>query len=249
MAGVLDGQVAIVTGGSRGIGRAISIELAKQGATIAVNYHSNADAANAVVSEIEAGGGKAKAYQADVSDYDQSKAMVEQIIADLGPVRILINNAGATADRTLARMTPEEWRKPIATNVDSLYNMTSSVWRSMGEAGGGHVVNLSSIVGQTGRVGLVNYGTSKAAAIGFTRAAAREGARTKIQVNAVAPGFIDTDMISSLDEEARKRLEGETLIGRLGNAQEIAAVVRFIVCEGTYMTGAVLDVNGGMFIG
>jgi len=249
MAGVLDGQVALVTGGSRGIGRAIALELAKQGATVAVNYHSNADAANSVVSEIEGMGGKAKAYQADVSDYDQSKAMVEQVTADLGPVRILINNAGATADRTLARMTPEEWRKPIATNVDSLYNLTSSVWKAMGDAGGGHVVNLSSIVGQTGRVGLVNYGTSKAAAIGFTRAAAREGARTNIRVNAVAPGFIDTDMISGLNEEARKRLEGEALLGRLGKAEEIAAVVRFIVCEGTYMTGAVIDVNGGMFLG
>jgi NAD(P)-dependent dehydrogenase (short-subunit alcohol dehydrogenase family) len=246
---MLDGKVALVTGGSRGIGRAIALELAKQGATVAVNYRANKEAADEVVSEITKDGGKAAAYEADVSDYDQSKAMVEKVISDLGPITVLINNAGATADRTLARMSPEEWRKPIATNVDSLYNVTSSVWGPMGEAGGGHVVCISSIVGQTGRLGLVNYGTSKAAAIGFVRAAAREGARFKIHVNAVAPGFIDTEMLVNLNEEARKRLEGEALLGRLGRAEEVATLVRYIVCEGTYITGAVFDVNGGMFIG
>jgi NAD(P)-dependent dehydrogenase (short-subunit alcohol dehydrogenase family) len=246
---MLDGKVALVTGGSRGIGRAIALELAKQGATVAVNYRANKEAADAVVAEITKDGGKAAAFEADVSDYDQSKALVEKVIADLGPVTILINNAGATADRTLARMSPEEWRKPIATNVDSLYNVTSSVWGPMGEAGGGHVVCISSIVGQTGRLGLVNYGTSKAAAIGFVRAAAREGARFKIHVNAVAPGFIDTEMLVNLNDEARKRLEGEALLGRLGRAEEVATLVRYIVCEGTYITGAVFDVNGGMFIG
>lgn len=249
MSGVLDGKVALVTGGSRGIGRAIALELAKQGATVAVNYRANKEAADAVVAEITKDGGKAAAYEGDVSDYDQSKAMVEKVINDLGPITILINNAGATADRTLARMTPEEWRKPIATNVDGLYNVTSAVWGPMGEAGGGHVVVLSSIVGETGRLGLVNYGTSKAAAIGFTRAAAREGARFNIHVNAVAPGFIDTDMLQNLNEEQRKRLEGEALLGRLGKAEEVASMVRYIVCEGTYITGAVFDVNGGMFIG
>jgi NAD(P)-dependent dehydrogenase (short-subunit alcohol dehydrogenase family) len=246
---MLDGRVALVTGGSRGIGRAIALELAKQGATLAVNYRANKEAADAVVAEITKDGGKAAAFEADVSDYDQSKALVEKVIADLGPVTILINNAGATADRTLARMSPEEWRKPIATNVDSLYNVTSSVWGPMGEAGGGHVVCISSIVGQTGRLGLVNYGTSKAAAIGFVRAAAREGARFKIHVNGVAPGFIDTEMLVNLNDEARKRLEGEALLGRLGRAEEVATLVRYIVCEGTYITGAVFDVNGGMFIG
>jgi acetoacetyl-CoA reductase len=249
LAGALDGKVALVTGGSRGIGRAIALELAKHGATVAVNYRSNKEAADEVVSTITGEGGKAAAFEADVSDYDQSKALVEKVNSDLGPIQILVNNAGATADRTLARMSPEEWRKPIATNVDSLYNVTSSAWGPMGEAGGGHVVCISSIVGETGRLGLVNYATSKAAAIGFVRAAAREGARFKIHVNAVAPGFIDTDMLENLNDEARTRLMGEALLGRLGTAEEVASLVRYIVCEGTYITGAVFDVNGGMFIG
>lgn len=248
MAGVLDGQVALVTGGSRSIGRAISIELAKHGATVAVNYVANKAAADETVATIVTAGGKAAAYQADVSDLDASRAMVQQVIADLGPIRILINNAGATADRTLARMTPEEWRKPIATNVDSLYNVTQAVWAQMGEAGGGHVVCLSSIVGETGRLGLVNYATSKAAALGFVRALAREGARYKIHVNAVAPGFIDTDMLANVPPEAKTRLEAESLLGRLGRAEEVASMVRYIVTEGTYITGATFDVNGGMLI-
>ncbi len=246
---MLDGQVALVTGGSRGIGRAICLELARHGATVAVNYVANEAAANEVVAEITKSGGKAGAYQADVADYAGAQAMVKQVIADLGPVRVLVNNAGATADRTLARMTPEEWAKPIRTNVDGLYNVTSAVWGPMGEAGGGHVVVLSSIVGETGRLGLVNYGTSKAAAIGFVRGAAREGARSKIHVNAVAPGFIDTDMIGGLNEEQRTRVQGEALLGRFGTVEEIASMVRYIVTEGTYITGAVFNVNGGMFIG
>lgn len=249
MAGTLDGQVALVTGASRGIGRAIALELAKHGATLAVNYNQNADAANEVVSAITGDGGKAQAYQADVSNLEQVNSMVEQIGSDLGPIRILINNAGATADRTLARMSPEEWHKVVTVNIDSLYNVTHAVWGPMGEAGGGHVVCISSIVGRTGRLGLVNYGTAKAAAIGFVRGAAREGARTKIQVNGVAPGFIETDMIGGLNEEQRERLKNEAVMGRLGRADEIANVVRFIVTEGTYMTGSIIDVNGGMFMG
>lgn len=249
MSGVLDGQVALVTGGSRGIGRAICIELAKHGATIAVNYVSNKAAADEVVAEITKAGGKAAAYQADVSAVEASRAMVQQVIADLGPVRILVNNAGTTADRTLIRMSPEEWHKVMATNIDSLYNVTNAVWGPMGEAGGGHVVCLSSIVGETGRIGLVNYGTTKAAAIGFVRGAAREGGRFKIQVNGVAPGFIETDMIGGLNAEQKEGLMKETVLGRLGRAEEVASMVRYLVTEGTYITGQVFNVNGGMFIG
>ena len=248
MAGVLDGQVALVTGGSRGIGRAIALELAGQGATVAVNYVANADAAAGVVGEIEATGGSARAYQADVTDLEQCQAMVDAIVSDLGPVRVLINNAGTTADRTVARMTPEEWHTVIDTNVNGLYNVTSPVWRAMGEAGGGHVVCISSIVGETGRLGLVNYGTSKEAAIGFVRGLAREGARFNIHVNAIAPGFIDTDMLSGLNDEQRENLRGEILLGRLGRPEEVASLVRYIVTEGTYITGSVFNVNGGMFV-
>ena len=248
MAGALDGQVALVTGGSRGIGRAIALELAGQGAAVAVNYVANAEAAAGVVGEIEAAGGTARAYQADISDLDQSKAMVEAVVNDLGPVRVLINNAGTTADRTIARMTPEQWHTVIDTNVNGLYNVTSPVWPIMGEAGGGHVVCIASIVGETGRLGLVNYGTSKEAAIGFVRGLAREGARFNIHVNAIAPGFIETDMLSGLNDEQRENLRGEILLGRLGRPEEVASLVRYIVTEGTYITGSVFNVNGGMFV-
>jgi len=248
VSGVLDGQVALVTGGSRGIGRGIAEELAKCGATIAVNYNSNEAAANEVVSTIEQAGGKAKAYQADVSDYDAVQAMCKQVIEDLGPVRILINNAGATADRTLSRMTLEEWRKVISVNVDSLFNVTSAVWNQMGEAGGGSIICISSVVGETGRLGLVNYGTAKAAALGFMRGAAREGARFGIRVNAVAPGFVETDMIANLSDSARERLLTEILLGRLGEVQDVASLVRYIVTEGHWITGQTFNVNGGMHI-
>ncbi|MDA1062166.1 MAG: 3-oxoacyl-ACP reductase FabG [Chloroflexi bacterium] len=244
----LDGQVALVTGASRGIGRAIALELASHGATLAVNYRTNAEAARGVVAEIEAAGGTAGAYQADISDLDQCKAMVASIVGDLGAIRVLVNNAGTTADRTIARMTPEEWHTVIDTNVNGLYNVTSPVWPVMGEAGGGHVVCIASIVGETGRLGLVNYGTSKEAAIGFVRGLAREGARFGIHVNAVAPGFVDTDMISGLNEQQRENLTGEILLGRLGKPEEIASLVRYIVTEGTYITGSVFNVNGGMFV-
>ena len=248
MAGALDGQVALVTGGSRGIGRAIALELAGQGATVAVNYVANAEAAAGVVGEIESAGGTARAYQADISDLDQSKAMVEAVVNDLGPVRVLINNAGTTADRTIARMTPEQWHTVIDTNVNGLYNVTSPVWPIMGEAGGGHVVCIASIVGETGRLGLVNYGTSKEAAIGFVRGLAREGARFNIHVNAIAPGFIETDMLSGLNDQQRENLRGEILLGRLGRPEEVASLVRYIVTEGSYITGSVFNVNGGMFV-
>jgi NAD(P)-dependent dehydrogenase (short-subunit alcohol dehydrogenase family) len=244
---MLDGQVALVTGGSRGIGRAIAIELAKHGATVAVNYNSNKDAAEAVVKEITSAKGKAQAYQANIANRDQVNAMVDQIVKDLGPIRVLINNAGATADRTLRNMSYEEWDKVIDVNINGTFNVTKKVWNIMGEAGGGHIVNISSIVGESGRLGLINYGTAKAALLGFTKTAAREGARFKINVNAVAPGFIDTDMIAGLTPEMKENLKKEAVLGRLGEAEEIAKVVRFIVTEGTYMTGSTIDVNGGMY--
>ena len=247
MAGALDGQVALVTGGSRGIGRATAIELGKHGATVAVNYNTNKEAANVVVKEITGAGGKAQAYQADIANRDQVNAMIDQIVSDLGPVRVLINNAGATADRTLRNMSYEEWDKVIDVNLTGTFNVTKKVWNIMGEAGGGHIVNISSIVGEAGRLGLINYSTSKAGLLGFTKTAAREGARTHIQVNAVAPGFIETDMISGLTPEAKENLAKETALGRLGEAEEIAKVVRFIVTEATYMTGSTIDVNGGMY--
>lgn len=247
MAGLLDGQVALVTGGSRGIGRATAIELAKHGATVAVNYNANKDAADEVVKAIEADGGKAKAYQFDISDRPAVESQIDQIVSDLGPIKVLINNAGATADRTLRNMSYEQWDRVIEVNLSGTFNVTKKVWGIMGEAGGGHIVNISSIVGEAGRLGLINYSTAKAGLLGFTKTAAREGARTNIQVNAVAPGFVETDMISGLTPEMKENLKKEAVLGRLGEAEEIAKVVRFIVTEATYMTGSTIDVNGGMY--
>lgn len=247
MAGLLDGQVALVTGGSRGIGRATAIELAKHGAAVAVNYNANKDAADEVVKAIEADGGTAKAYQFDISDRPAVESQIDQIVSDLGPIKILINNAGATADRTLRNMSYEQWDRVIEVNLGGTFNVTKKVWGIMGEAGGGHIVNISSIVGEAGRLGLINYSTAKAGLLGFTKTAAREGARTNIQVNAVAPGFVDTDMISGLTPEMKENLKKEAVLGRLGEPEEIAKVVRFIVSEATYMTGTTIDVNGGMY--
>ncbi len=247
MAGLLDGKVALVTGGSRGIGRATAIELAASGAAVAVNYNANADAANEVVSEITGAGGKAGAYQFNIADRAAVDSQIDQIVSDLGPVTILVNNAGATADRTLRNMSDEQWDSVIEVNLTGTFNVTKKVWNIMGEAGGGHIVNISSLVGEAGRLGLINYSTAKAGLLGFTKTAAREGARTNIQVNAIAPGFIDTDMISGLTPEMKENLKKEAVLGRLGEVEEIAKVVRFIVSEASYMTGATIDVNGGMY--
>ncbi len=247
MAGLLDGKVALVTGGSRGIGRATAIELASSGASVAVNYNANQEAANEVVSAITSAGGKAGAYQFNIADRAAVDSQIDQIVSDLGPVTVLVNNAGATADRTLRNMSDEQWDTVIEVNLTGTFNVTKKVWNIMGEAGGGHIVNISSIVGEAGRLGLINYSTAKAGLLGFTKTAAKEGARTNIQVNAIAPGFIDTDMISGLTPEMKENLKKEATLGRLGEVEEIARVVRFIVSEATYMTGATIDVNGGMY--
>ena len=247
MAGLLDGKVALVTGGSRGIGRATAIELASSGASVAVNYNANQEAANEVVSAITSAGGKAGAYQFNIADRAAVDSQIDQIVSDLGPVTVLVNNAGATADRTLRNMSDEQWDSVIEVNLTGTFNVTKKIWNIMGEAGGGHIVNISSIVGEAGRLGLINYSTAKAGLLGFTKTAAKEGARTNIQVNAIAPGFIDTDMISGLTPEMKENLKKEATLGRLGEVEEIARVVRFIVSEATYMTGATIDVNGGMY--
>ena len=247
MAGLLDGKVALVTGGSRGIGRATAIELASSGASVAVNYNANQEAANEVVNAITSAGGKAGAYQFNIADRAAVDSQIDQIVSDLGPVTVLVNNAGATADRTLRNMSDEQWDTVIEVNLTGTFNVTKKIWSIMGEAGGGHIVNISSIVGEAGRLGLINYSTAKAGLLGFTKTAAKEGARTNIQVNAIAPGFIDTDMISGLTPEMKENLKKEATLGRLGEVEEIAKVVRFIVSEATYMTGATIDVNGGMY--
>lgn len=247
MAGLLDGKITLVTGGSRGIGRATSIELAAHGATVAVNYNSNKEAADDVVSTIEKAGGKAAAYQADISNRDQVNAMVDQVVADHGPITILINNAGATADRTLRNMSDEQWDSVIEVNLTGTFNVTKKIWNLMGEAGGGHIVNISSIVGEAGRLGLINYATAKAGLLGFTKTAAREGARTNIHVNAIAPGFIETDMTNKGDGKLLESWIESIPLKRAGHVEDIANLCVYLASEkGSYITGQIIKVDGGL---
>ena len=246
--GALDGKVALVTGASRGIGRAIALELAKHGASVAINYREQKEKAEEVAREIEQCGSRSLVIQADVTQPDQVNAMVDQVVEQLGNIHILINNAGTTADRMIRRMSGEEWLKVIDTNLNSVFYVTSKAVHSIEAAGGGHIIMLSSIVGEMGNPGLVNYSSTKAALIGFVKTAAQELVRYHIQVNAVAPGFIETDMIANLPDEARQILVDKTPMRRFGTPEEVASMVRYLVTEGTYITGQVFNVNGGMYM-
>ncbi len=246
--GTLDGKVALVTGASRGIGRAIALELGKHGASVVVNYRERKEQAEAVVHEIKSMGSKALAIQADVTKPEQVDAMVGQVVKELGNIYILVNNAGTTADRTLRRMSNEEWLKVIDTNLNGVFYVTRRAVQSLEAGGGGHIIMLSSIIGEMGNAGLVNYGSTKAALIGFTKSAAQELVRYNILVNAVAPGFIETDMIANLPDEARQTLLDKTPMRRFGRPEEVATMVRYLVTEGTYITGQVFNINGGMYM-
>lgn len=245
---MLDGKVALVTGASRGIGRAIAIELGKQGALVAVNYREQKEKAEEVAKEIEALGARSLVVQADVTQPEEVDYMVDSVVRELGDIYVLVNNAGSTADRMIRRMSIDEWRRVIETNLNSVFYVTSKAVHSIEAGGGGHIVMLSSIIAEMGNPGLVNYGSTKAALIGFVKTAAQELIRQKIQVNAIAPGFIETDMIANLPGEARQQLLDKTPMRRFGTPEEVATMVRYLVTEGTYITGQVFNVNGGMYM-
>ncbi len=245
--GSIEGQVALVTGSSRGIGKAVAIELSTAGATVVVNYVSNQQAAEEVVNEIKSSGGKAVAVQADVSKVEDAQRLIKETIDQFGKLDILVNNAGINRDRTLRRMSPDEWREVISTNLDSVYNCVSAALPHMSE-GGGHIINMSSVIGQMGNLGQANYGATKAGMIGFTKSAAQELARYNITVNAVCPGFISTDMVEALADNIKETLIGRIPVGRFGKPEEVAAVVRFLVTEGDYITGQQININGGLYM-
>ena len=241
------GRVALVTGGSRGIGRAISERLAADGHHVAVNYSSRADAAQEVVAAITAAGGTAIAVGADVSDANEVEAMFATVEAELGPVEVLVNNAGITRDGLLMRMSEADWAEVIATNLSSVYLCTRRAMKAMVRARWGRIVSVSSVSGIAGNAGQANYAASKAGIIGFSKSVSKEVGSRNITVNVVAPGFIETDMTAALGEGTVTAVTANIAVGRLGTTQEIASAVGYLASpEAAYITGHVLVVDGGI---
>jgi 3-oxoacyl-[acyl-carrier protein] reductase len=242
-----EGRVALVTGGSRGIGRAIALRLGASGHSVAVNYSSNDAAAAEVVKMIEEGGGRASAFGADVSDAAQVQSMFDTIASDLGPVAVLVNNAGITRDTLLLRMSEEDFDRVIATNLRSAYLCTRLALRPMIRARWGRVVSVASVAGVTGNAGQSNYAASKAGMIGFSKAVAKEVGSRGITVNVVAPGFIATELTEDLSEAVKQEAVSRISAGRFGVADEVAAAVEFLVSDAaSYVSGHVLAVDGGL---
>ena len=245
----LEGRTALVTGASRGIGRAIALALAEEGADVAINYVSNEAAAAAVVEEIQALGRKGVLARADVGDFPDTYAMAHSVIRDFGHIDILVNNAGVTSDKTFVNMDHSTWRKVLAINLDGVFNCTKVCIDQMVEQNYGRVVNITSVIGQIGNFGQANYAASKAGVAAMTKTLAKELASKGITVNAVAPGFIETEMVSSIPENIQDRLLSQIPLRRFGKAEEVAQMVVFLCSpEGDYVTGAELEVNGGLFM-
>ena len=244
---LLANKTALVTGASRGIGRATAIELAKAGAKVAVNYAGNRAAAEEVVALIEAAGGQAFMVQADVGDSVAVDAMVKSVVERFGSIDILVNNAGITRDNLIMRMKEEDWDAVIHTNLKGIFNCTKLVSKLMMKQRYGRIVNLTSVVGVMGNAGQSNYAAAKAGVIGFTKSMAKELASRNINVNAVAPGYISTDMTADLPEQAKTDLQSQIPLQRLGNPADVASAVLFLVSPGAdYITGQTLHVDGGM---
>ena len=243
----LTGKAALVTGGSRGIGKAIALRLARQGADIAFSYRGNAEAAKATAAEIESIGTKALAIQGDVKDPESAEAVVKAALDAFGKVDILVNNAGITRDDLIMRMTEEAWREVLETNLFGAFWMTKAVTRPMLKARAGRIVNITSVSGQAGQMGQANYSSAKAGLIGLTKATARELASRGITANAVAPGFVLTELTQNLPEALQAELIARTPLGRFGTVEEIADAVAFLASdEARYITGQVLAVDGGL---
>jgi acetoacetyl-CoA reductase len=238
-------RVAVVTGGTRGIGEAISVGLKEAGYKVAANYAGNDEAAGRFKERTGI-----PVYKWSVADYDACVAGLKQVEADLGPVEVLVNNAGITRDTMFHRMTPQQWNEVISTNLTGVFNMTQPLWPGMRERKFGRIITISSVNGQKGQAGQVNYSAAKAGDIGFTKALAQEGARVGITVNAICPGYIGTEMVRAVDEKVlNERILPQIPVGRLGEPEEIARCVVFLASdEAGFITGSTLSANGGQYM-
>lgn len=238
-------RTAIVTGGSRGIGAAISVALKNAGYNVAANYAGNDEAAAQFNAETGI-----PVYKWSVADYDACAAGIAKVEADLGPIDVLVNNAGITRDAMFHKMTPRQWREVIDTNLSGVFNMTHPLWTGMRDRKFGRVITISSINGQKGQSGQANYSAAKAGDLGFTKALAQEGARAGITVNAICPGYIGTDMVKAIDEKVlNERIIPQIPVGRLGEPEEIARIVTFLASDDAgFITGSTITANGGQFV-
>ncbi|MFC6731221.1 MULTISPECIES: 3-oxoacyl-ACP reductase FabG [unclassified Haladaptatus] len=244
---MLTNQTCLVTGGSRGIGRGIALDLARNGATVVVNYRSSEAEAAAVVDEIEANGGTAVSLQCDVSNYDEVSGMCERVHDLVGPVDVLVNNAGITVDKTFKSMTREDWDRVIDVNLGGVFNCTNCFFDDLLEAEHGRLINISSVVGQQGNYGQANYATTKSGLFGFTRTIALEMARYNSTANCVAPGFVRTEMLETVPDRVQEKILSRIPLGRFAEVDDITGMVSYIAsAQSAYMTGQILSVNGGM---
>jgi 3-oxoacyl-[acyl-carrier protein] reductase len=249
---LLENKVAIVTGAARGIGEGIALKLAEQGATVAITYvsESSGEKASAIVEKMTGMGVRAKAYRSNAGNFNECETLVNDIVKEFGTVDICVNNAGISKDNLLLRMTPEQWDDVMQTNLKSIFNMTKQVIRPMMKAKGGSIINMSSVIGLMGNAGQSSYAASKAGLIGFTKSVAKELGSRNVRCNAIAPGFVETDMTSYLkDGEQADKYKAGIPLGRFGTAEDIANVTLFLASDlSAYVTGQVISVDGGLYM-
>ncbi|MEH6938549.1 3-oxoacyl-ACP reductase [Bacillus sp. JJ664] len=241
-------RVAIVTGGAKGIGKAIAFSLARKGAKVVINYNSSEQSAKAVVDELTSEGYEALAVQANVAEFEQTKALVGRTIEHFGRLDIIVNNAGITRDRTFKKLSEDDWHEVISVNLSSVYNTCNAALPHLLESDNARIINISSVIGQAGGFGQTNYSAAKAGMIGFTKSLAIELAKSNITVNTVCPGFIETDMLSEVPENVKEQIKAKIPKRRFGTADEIAKAVLYLCQDGEYITGQQINVNGGLYV-
>jgi len=244
----LEGRTALVTGASRGLGRAIAVKLAEDGARVAINYRTGEQQAREVADQISGRGGTVLLLRGDVSVKDEARALVGAVLQQWGQLDILVNNAGITRDRSMRKLTDEDWTEVISTNLNSVYYCTSAALKPMIDRKYGRVVNISSFVGQAGNFGQANYSASKGGVIAFTKSVAIEVAKYNVTVNAIAPGFTETDMLAKVAPEVQQQILTKIPMGRFGKPEDIARAVAFLCAEGDYITGQQININGGVYM-